>query len=131
MEITKVLKPFIRRGFQYFCQYSVYHKHLHPHVSVCYRNTHLHLYRSDVLVIVLQHVGEEGGVVGHAVAPLHMHRLARERSVAHARVQHEESDAEAHLDLHDSRCLSPENSGGSQSHQQHMSYCNLQDKTFT
>lgn len=88
---------------------------------------HLHLQRSDVLVIVLQHVGEERGVVGHAVAPLHMHRLACEGSVAHARVHHEQTDAEAQQDLHGSRCLSPEDSGGSQSHQ--MSSRNLNTST--
>jgi len=68
---------------------------------------------------VLQHVGEEGGVVGHAVAPLHKHRLTGEGRVAHARVQHEESDAEAHLDQHDSRCLSPEETCETQTYTQH------------
>lgn len=64
---------------------------------------YLHLHCSDVLIVVLQHVGEECGVVGHAVAPLHMHRLASEQSVAHARVQHEEPDGEAQQDLHGRR----------------------------
>lgn len=82
---------------------------------------YLHLYCSDVLVIVLKHVGEKCGVVRHAMTPLHMHRLAREQSVAHARVQQEQSDAEPKQDPHGSHPeLSPDDSGGSPGYRSHQ-----------
>jgi len=47
--------------------------------DVC--STDLHLAGGDVLVVVLHHVGEEGHVVGHAQAPVHLDGLAGERTV--------------------------------------------------
>lgn len=96
---------------------------------------YLHLFCSDVLVIVLEHVGEECGVVGHAMTPLHLHRLTREQSVARAGVQQEESDAEPQQDPHGGRRSrlpmiqsSPDDSGGSASHQRES---NLQEDTIS
>lgn len=57
--------------------------------------THLHLTGSNVLVIVLHHVGEEGHVIGHAEAAVHFDWLTGKQAVGTA-ASHPYQQCQAH-----------------------------------
>lgn len=60
---------------------------IHFSVASVKRKPYLHLTGSNVLVVVLKHVREEGHVVWHVVAPLHLHRFTGEQAMCVACVQ--------------------------------------------